>query len=201
MNKQTGFTLLELMMATFVVSILMVGIAALFTYVFQTYSFTFEQSKTLDETRNKLSRIVPELREARTSEDGAYVLQQADDQEIMFYSDVDNDGRIERVRYYLVDTTLYRGVIEPADQPPAYDSSTETTTIISEAVTNGSEPLFTYYNRDWPADTTNNPLAPSLRLLQTKLVQIHLRVNTNPNYIEDFEITTLVAIRNLLSEE
>jgi hypothetical protein len=54
--------------------------------------------------------MVRELREAQIGESGEYPLATAYDDEIVFHGDVDNDGLVERVRYYLVGTTLTKQV-------------------------------------------------------------------------------------------
>ena len=45
--------------------------------------------------------MVKEIREARTSDDGSYPIEKARDKEFIFYSDIDKDGEVERVRYFL----------------------------------------------------------------------------------------------------
>ncbi len=194
---QAGVTLIELLLVVFIFVVFVTVMAVFFDYFFDSYYFTFDQNRTIDEVKVSVDRMTREIREAQTSQEGAYPLQVAEDQQIAFYSDVDNDGEVEYVRYYLNGTNLERGIIEPGDPPDVYDSGTEATRIISEYVQNGANAIFYYYNGDWPSDQVNNPLAPATRLLETRMVEVNLMMNTSPESQSDFDISTRVMIRNL----
>jgi len=45
--------------------------------------------------------MTKELREARMGDDGSYIIEKAEDYEIVFYSDIDKDGDTEKVRYFV----------------------------------------------------------------------------------------------------
>src|SRR3990167_3437860 len=95
---------------------------------------------------------------SRAGDNGSYPLEIAGDWEIIFYSDIDYDGNAERVRYFLADSTLTKGIIEPTGFPITSPAGNEFVKIISENVRNGIEPVFYYYNSNWPLDKVNNPL-------------------------------------------
>ena len=194
---QSGVTLIELMVVVFIFVLVMAVMAVFFDYFFDSYYFTFDQGRSIDEVKVSVDRFSREVREAQSSQEGAYPLQVANDQEISFYSDVDNDGQVEFVRYFLSGNNLMRGVIEPGSPPNVYSPGTEATRIISEYVRNGVEPVFYYYNGSWPSDVVNNPLVLADRLLETRLVEINLMINTSPNTQDDLEVSTRVMIRNL----
>lgn len=104
-NKQAGFTLIETMAA---ISIFIIILGALFgsiLVIYQTYGYTFEQSLAIDEARRGVEIMVKEIREAKSGDDGSFAIEKADDKEFIFYSDIDNDGQTERVRYFLGDLT------------------------------------------------------------------------------------------------
>jgi len=192
-----GFTLVELVVGTFIFSIVVAIAAAFFVTFFRNYDFSFDQGRTVSETNRAFRDITEELREVRTSEDGAYALVTADDQEIGFYADIDNDGRVERVRYFLDGEVFNKGVIEPDVPPTVYDEADEQVQVISEFVKNGVDPVFYYYNGDWPGDEVNNPLDPTGRLLETRVVRVEMKINTAEGQQEDFELGTQVMLRNL----
>lgn len=198
-HYQLGFTFLELIIGMFVFSIVVAMIGSMFFYFFSNYTKSFEQTKTLSEVKVVTQDIFAQLREARRSEDGAYPLFIANDNEIGFYADIDKDGRVERVRYYLQGNSFYRAVIVPNDDLNPYDPASETSTLISNIVFNQDEPVFTYYNELYPIDMTNNPLPQDQRLLFTRLVEVRLRLSSAEEYLEPFEVTTQVMIRNLKS--
>jgi prepilin-type N-terminal cleavage/methylation domain-containing protein len=196
-HYQRGFTLIEVIVASFILTIL-VGISAIFfVYFFKNYNFSFEQNRSLDDAQSSINKLITELKEAKTSESGAYPLLTTNDQEITFFADIDNDGKVEQVRYFLDNTQLKRGLIEPEAPPLIYDPAKEKVVVITDDVRNSAIPLFYYYNGDWPGDIVNNPLAAGARLLNTRLVKVNLIINTNPGLQKDFNISSEVMIRNL----
>ena len=92
-----------------------------------------------------------------------------------------------------------KGVVEPSGDPPQYVLADETVSVLSSSVRDpGLDPIFTYYNGDWPTDTVNNPLPTLTRLTETKLMHVYLKININPNRPpDDFELESDVQIRNL----
>jgi prepilin-type N-terminal cleavage/methylation domain-containing protein len=96
-----GFTLTETIVAIFVFSLLMGVISGLILMLYRTHSYEWQQSLAVEEARKGIETMVKEIREAREGENGAYPIEYAGDKEFIFYSDVDNDGKTERVRYFL----------------------------------------------------------------------------------------------------
>ena len=68
---------------------------------YRTQGHTFEQSQAIQEARRGMEQMVQEIREATTGEDGTYIIEKADDYELIFYSDIDKDNEVERVRYMI----------------------------------------------------------------------------------------------------
>lgn len=196
-NLNQGFTLVEVMLASVIFAVAFGLIVMMFYHFINSYAFTFEQNRTLSQIKFVTQDIFSQLREIRVSEDGAYPLTIASDQEISFYADINKNGRVERVRYFLDGTSFYRGVIYPNDTLEPYAGETEDLTLISDLVVNGSEPVFYYYNENYPADQTNNPLVPGERLLNTRLIEIRLLLNTSPDSQQPIEVNTKVMLRNL----
>ena len=59
-------------------------------------------------------------------------------------------------------------------------------------------PIFTYYNGEWPADTVNNPLAVGSRLLNTRYVDVKLRIDIESNIgAQALNLSGGVSIRSL----
>lgn len=195
-----GFTLVETLVTFFISTIVITLTGLTFSQIIGTNDFILDQAATLSAARGSIQQLAREIREAQSSEEGAYALESAEDFEISFYSDVDNDDRIELVRYYLDSNELWRGVIEPSDDPPTYPSENENLRLISQAVVNQiDQPLFYYYNSDWPADTENNPLPESERLLNARLIEVSLLINTHPEEQQSVVVKTTALMRNLIS--
>lgn len=96
-----SFTLIETVVVIFVFALIMGAVSGAVVMLYRTYGFTWEQSLAIDEARRGIETMVKEIREARTGEDGSYSIELAGDKELIFYSDIDNDSRTERVRYFL----------------------------------------------------------------------------------------------------
>ncbi|MDP2934284.1 MAG: type II secretion system protein [bacterium] len=193
-----GFSLIE---GIFMIAIFALAMALLISfviYVYRAYGYNFEQIAAINEARKGIETMVKEIREARYGEDGSYPLKEAGNLQLIFYSDIDKDASIERVRYFLDGINFKKGVVEPSGDPPQYILSGEVVDTLSAYVRNGATPIFIYYNGDWPIDVVNNPLPTLTRLTETKLMHVYLKINVDPNRPPDnFELESDVQIRNL----
>jgi hypothetical protein len=197
MNK--GFGLLEIIITVFISTIFIFILVGLQRFVGESYNFSFTEVQSVEQARGGVDILIREIREAQNSESGSYTLERADDQEFIFYADVDNDEKRERVRYFLDGSDLIKGVIQPtSDIPPTYPAENETVKTISEYIRNGADPIFYYYNGDWPLVTEGNPLDTPARLVDTKYMRIFLRINVDPSKIpQEYELSSGVQLRNL----
>lgn len=96
-----GFTFIETL-ATIAIFVLAMGAVVGFILVgFRAQSYNFQQATAINEARKGVETMVKEIRAAKTADDGSYLIEKADDNEFIFYSDIDKDGAVERVRYFL----------------------------------------------------------------------------------------------------
>lgn len=196
--NQNGFTLVEVLVGFLLLLALGLAITGLNAAISQNQLVVWQNYINVDQANAYMNNLVRELRTARNADNGAYPLETAGDQEISFYADLDFDNQTEKVRYYLAGTSLFKGIIEPSGQPPTYSSDQEKLIKLTEYVRNGSTPIFTYYNGDWPADTEQNPLTSSARLAETELLRLYLRLNTQSEKPdEDFILESYTQIRML----
>jgi prepilin-type N-terminal cleavage/methylation domain-containing protein len=106
MNKTSpGFTLVETLIAVFIFSLMATAMAAIIVHLYQSYAFSWQQTQAIDEAQRGAKTMLREIREARTGADGSYPIEKAGDSEFIFYSDIDGDGLVERVRYFLGGTS------------------------------------------------------------------------------------------------
>lgn len=190
-----GFTVVEVMV---VMAISIILITALLRFLVAGYplsSVTLLQSNSNETARIQLNRIAKEMRKLRYSDTGAYPLVEMLPQRMVFYANIDNDAETEQVRYELDGINLIRGITNPSGDPIEYDSDDEVSTIVARNIRNGTGEIFTYYNGDYPDDTT--PLTPA-DVTEVKYVQFHLLIDANtekdPGAVE---ITSQVQLRNL----
>jgi hypothetical protein len=198
LNKKTqkGLSLLETLITVLILSIVMIGFTYMILRVWVANSFTIETGIASRIADRGVREVVKEIRKATHGEDGAYTLEIADEYEIAFYSDLDNDGVTERLRYFIdTDDVFKRGVTEPSGSPVTYDpANDEVVTQVANFVVNGDagESVFTYY------DNLNNAVAYGGNLSSITLVEILLFVNVDqikaPNNVR---IKSKSVIRNL----
>ena len=100
-NRKNGFTIIETLAVIAVFTLITGAMAGMILLVYRTQGFAMEQSMAINEARRGVEVMAKELRQARYGDNGAYPIEKAAGKEIIFYSDVDNDGQAERVRYYL----------------------------------------------------------------------------------------------------
>ena len=194
-----GITLIETMLTIFIFTMSLVLVVSFIINVYRAYGYNFEQAVAINEARRGIETMVREIREARYAADGSYPIAEAGNSQFIFYSDIDKDNLVERVRYFLDATNLKKGVINPSGDPPQYLLANEIVSVLSIYVRNGTTiPIFTYYNGNWPLDTVHNPLSTLTRLTETKLMHVYLMINVDPNRPPDnFELESDAQIRNL----
>ncbi len=96
-----SFTLVETIVTIFIFILLMGALSGMIVMLYRTKTYQWEESLAISEARRGIETMIKEIREAREGENGAYPLEYAGDKELIFYSDIDNDGKTERVRYFL----------------------------------------------------------------------------------------------------
>jgi type II secretory pathway pseudopilin PulG len=99
--KSQGFTIIETIVAIFVFTLIMGAVASSIVMLYRTGGYTTDQAIAINEARRGVDIMAEEIRKARYGEDGSYPIESAASKEFVFYSDIDNDGDIEKVRYYL----------------------------------------------------------------------------------------------------
>lgn len=189
-----GFTLLETLVVIAMLATVGIALSGAIQYFYQKNAFLLEQTVALDSARKGILDTVHSIRQASYGSDGAYPISSVGTSTITFYSDLDNDGIVERVRYYLSDKTLYRGVAEASGSPPSYSGQTETRNTVAAYVSNGeTTPLFTFFDANGIQLSTT-----STNIAQIASVSIRLDVDLNPNRAPNiFTLIESATLRNL----
>ncbi len=189
-----GFTIIEVITLVTVLVIILVAIVAAVRYTYRGQRFAFEQADATRSARSGIERAVRDMREASYADDGAYPIVSIAATSTTFYSDYDNDGKVERIRYFLDDTDFKRGITESAGDPPAYATATESVTLVSDNVRNTAlgTPIFTYY------DTDGALMSDYSAVGDVGFVVASLVVNLHPERApEDYELRSSAALRNI----
>jgi len=99
--RRKGLTLIETLVTVAVFTLIIGGLTGLILMIYKTQRYTWDQAMAINEVRKGIETMIDEIREAREGNDGSYMIEKADDKEFIFYSDIDNDGKTERIRYFL----------------------------------------------------------------------------------------------------
>lgn len=201
-KNQSGFTIIEVTVASILLVVLGVGILGLQYVIGKVQLTAFSSFQSSDEANVIVSTIARELRTARAGDNGSFLLEAGANDSITFYSDVDFDGAVEKVQYTRTGTSMTRAVTEPSGYPVTYVDANKKTKTISTNIRNGTTSVFSYYNGNWPTVTTGNPIATPINLLNVKMVKIYIRSNTEANhsaadYIGESFATLRMAKTNL----
>ncbi len=173
--SQKGFTIIEMVVVIGIFGLISVGLIALVSGVLVQGTRQGTSLADTDQARRVSLRLNQELRNAEYSDSGAYPLNTADNQQIIFFSNVDNDTDIERVRYYVQNGALYRGEVQPSGSPVTYNTANEVSRVVQNNVANGSNPIFYYYNENYDG-TTGNALTQPVNVTQVTFVKLNLTI-------------------------
>lgn len=190
----------EMIVALSIMSLGMVGFSMLLVNSWNSNKFIVEMGSAAQVASRGVNRVVAELRKIRQADNGDYPIESGNDFDVKVYIDIDGDGTTERVHYYHNGTSLYEGITEPvAGLPITYPAGDGTTRVIANSIINSSaNPVFSYYNDDYPSDTTNNPLPTPVDVADVRMIKVHLMVNIDPFHApEHVNIESFVQLRNL----
>lgn len=188
-----GFTLIETLFGI-AIFITVVGVLTLFSKNVWVYnSFVSSGLTTTNTGREVLKTIISEIRTASTANTGAYIIDQATSSVFAFYSDIDNDGLKEKVRYFLNGTKLQKGIIKPTGSPYSYNSINEKISTLALDVTSIA---FSYYDKNY--DGTTAAMSFPVNLPNIRLIKITVTLDNDPNRPPlPTVISSQVSIRNL----
>lgn len=194
MNKiQNGYTLIEMLVVVAIILIVVPVLFASINSLYKTHAITLSRAFALVDTTNGVKEITKDVRAASYAENGAVPIASIATSSLEIYTDTDYDGKVERVRYYLDGTAVWKGVIEPT-ATSSYPSSTETITKLTNNIINNetNTPLFKYFTST-STEITNYSQALSVRRIEITLIGSY----TYSNKKSEIKIESSASIRNL----
>ncbi len=195
MRKKLGMTLVEVVIAIGIFSIMMLAITALFASLWKSQEFSINMSENSLQASRGATNIADSIRNARQADNGSYPIVSIMDNEIVFFGDMDDDAATERIRIWRDGDKLYRGTIQPQGSVPvSYPSSSEIVSVIALNIVDNPDttPLFVYYNEF--NDKLSAPLVgSSVRMVETT-VTIDADTDKPPTATT---VNTFASIRNL----
>lgn len=196
MKYTRGVTLVELVISSAILGLVAVTFS---TFARDVFSLNFSAQNNLSaqlDARHVIKQMVSELREASPSSLGGYPITLASTSALTFYTDINNDGNKERIRYYLSGTTLRRGQLTPTGNPLVYVEANEKTTSLVSNIANGTTTMFTYYPSTFAG--TTSPLTQPVTISNIRMITIKLIIEKDANKSPTpLTVTTSVTLRNL----
>ena len=188
---QAGFSLLELMVATAIFSILLVGVCTLYSQSLGAYNRGENRIELQQSTRFAADLLVREIRLAGYDpSDSLTVLpttavETAGAATITFVADVDDDDVSDRVRYRLVGTQIVRddaawNGVDDFDAPSA----------ASEIAGGVTSLTFTYFD-------TNDNVTTTLADIRRNRIEIFAQATTRDDQQVSYPMRADVTMRNL----
>ena len=177
--NNAGLSLVEVLVALGIFIMLIGSITSILIISSRSKNIVFEQLLTQSQGRKVVQDFVNELRSANVSSIGAYPLAEVAPNEIIFYSNIDSDTYRERIRYFLSNNNLIKGIIKPSGNPLQYLANQEVTSTVANSINNGSDPLFSYYDQNYTG--TSTPLV-NPNVTAVRMVKIKFQLERNPNF-------------------
>lgn len=198
MNRMMrGIGLAESIVVVAMTAVVAGALLSAIRYFYLNNAYVFEATTSVDQARRGLSVMLHNVREASYADDGNYPVGVAATSSVTFYSDVDADGGIERVKIWRYNNTLYKVVTNSGGNPPTYAGQTSATSTIASYIRNASStPLFTYYDSSGTQLSTSSPT-----LSQIRTIGANIQVDLNPNRAPQvFILEGSATLRNLKDE-
>ncbi|MBU4223907.1 prepilin-type N-terminal cleavage/methylation domain-containing protein [Patescibacteria group bacterium] len=190
-----GFTIIETIVTIVIFTMMIAVVSFSIAYFYRANSYVIEQSYAINSARLGIETMVREIREATYSDTGAYPVVAVSETSFEFYSDIDRDNNIEKIRYFLDGNNFKKGEIQATGNPPVYQPGDETINILSEYVRNTAvQSVFMYY------DESGAEISDFTNVADISLIKVHLIVNAIEGRAPDeFTLYSFAQLRNLKS--
>lgn len=178
-KKISGFTLVEMVIVVSIALLVGLAVSGFGRDIFwQNYVW----SKTLvaeSEAKTAMRHLIAELRTAEPSSTGTYPIELASKDNLIFYSDINNDGKRERLHYWLDGRTLKKGLVYPTGQPYLYATNTESVSVMVNDLINASGLIFSYYDQNYDGTSSSTPLSEPIEVKSIRLVKVEFLIDAN----------------------
>ena len=189
-----GFTLIETIVVLAIFIIVIGALVSSIRFFYRSNTHALEQSFAINSARIGIERMVKDIREAAFSDEGAYPVISMATSSFSFYSDVDEDIFVEKIRYFLDGTDLNKGITNSSGDPLTYNSDDEVVSLVSDNVRNNAESVDIFSYTDVSGDTMTNMASTT----DLRFTTIEVIVNVNPIRLpNNFSLRSSATLRNV----
>ena len=199
-SSRKGFSLLEIIFVVAAGSIVVLIISSFSNNLSVLKNIVGQKLQSRSDVEQTLQLITTEIRSAAPSVLGGYPIEAASTSSFTFFSDFNEDGFIDHVRYFFTTSTIKKGIIKPSGSPLGYPSSTEiiTTAIDNVTLASATLPIFRYYDDTYTG--TQTPLTSPIDATRVRLVNLSFYTDIGTSTAPRPEFFTItVDMRNLKS--
>ena len=185
----------EMILAIGIYTVLMLAVFNSVASLYDYNSYTIEQSDEVENARHGITAWARDSKEMTIGEDGTYPVAVIDQHRFGYYSDTDQDARVEYIEYILATTTITKYTYEPSGSPLTYDLTTPSSQkILSRFVRNIEQgtSTFLYFDNNGMALSSTSPII-DVRYVRAQII-VNIDPNKNPG---EFMLRSSVAPRNL----
>lgn len=199
LKSREGFSLGEILIVMAIAASVVIIVVNLSSNVNLLNNLVSQQLQSKSDINQNLQILTTEIRSAGPSQSGAYPIDTATTSSFAFYSDINKNGLVEHVRYFLSSSSIEKGVIQPSGTPALYPTSSESITdMIDNVIIPSSTPLFRYYDSSYTG--VEAPLATPIDISAVRLVSMSFLADVAPKQSPGPEYFSLIVdIRNLRS--
>lgn len=184
--SRRGLTMMDVIVWVSVFLVVIIALISALTSFYKTNRFAIDQADATASAQRGIDRMVRTVREAAYSVNGAYPIVSFSANSFTFYSDANNDGYAERIRYFIESGALKQGVITPSVGSSNPYTGTEVVSVVSSYVRNdGSTPLFQYY------DSSGSLMGSYTAIADVRFAVVTLVVDIDP-----LRTPTLITLRS-----
>lgn len=196
-KKLAGFTFIEVVIVIAIFAVIFTAIASFSQNTNLLSNLINKSLQAEQDLRQTFQILVTEIRSAGPSSLGAYSIESAATSSLTFFSDIDEDGIFERVRYFVGTSTLRKGVIKPTGNPLVYATSSEIlkTTVNYLLIATST---FEYYDANYTGSEA--PLSAPIDVTKIRIVKVTVTADVNPGVApKPVTFTNTITVRNLRS--
>lgn len=166
---------METLIAIFIISVL-IGLIILFVSNLVNFNVFFVLNiggtREIDIT---LNNMIKELRSMNQSNTGGYPIESADETSIIFYTDIDGDGVMERLRYFLENNQVKRGITR--FENGTYDTNKEKIWLM---INNVNKFKITYYDANYTGTEAPLTFPVDISKIRTIRIDVSLKFLNKP---------------------
>ena len=182
MNKTRGFTIIEAIVVVSIFNVLMFALIAMLLNIFQAPKAETAAINQIDQARAVSNKFITEIRSAISCAGGASPIESATDNQVIFCIDsrrldINPQLDIDKIRYYVTGSVLYKGVTSPSFNGSGYvyTSAEQIKAVLSNLDTISNDPIFYYYSNTY--DGSGNPMPqPITAMASVQFIKISLPI-------------------------